>query len=226
MNRHISEQYDLELGGIRDQLMEMGGLVEQQVKDACLAYFTHDLPRAEDVRVNEKRLNRMELRLDDQCVGIIARRQPAAGDLRNIIGVMKAITDLERIGDEANRIAKMAIKVGGMEIPAHQYGNLRAMHNQVNEMLTDTLDAFARVNEEVAQQVIRADDAVDDAYDAIVAQCTRRMQEDTANIAHQLSTIWVARSLERIGDHAKNMAEYVIFQVLGKDVRHPSSMKT
>ncbi len=226
MSRHISEQYDLELGGIRDQLMEMGGLVEQQVKDACLAYFTHDLSLAEDVRVNEKRLNRMELRLDDQCVGIIARRQPAAGDLRNIVGVMKAITDLERVGDEANRIAKMSIKIASQEIPTHQYGDLRAMHDKVNVMLTETLDAFARVNEDVAQLVIRADDAVDDLYDAIVAQCTLQMQKDPANIPHLLSTIWVARSLERIGDHAKNMAEYVIFQVLGKDVRHPSSAKT
>lgn len=225
MSRHISEQYDLELGGIRDQLMEMGGLVEQQVKDACSAYFIHDLPLAEDVRVNEKRLNRMELRLDDQCVGIIARRQPAASDLRNIIGIMKAITDLERIGDEANRIAKMSIKIASQDIPAHQYGDLRAMQDKVSDMLTKTLDAFARVDDSVAQDVIHADEEIDDAYDDIVARCTSQMQQNTAHVQHLLSTIWVARSLERIGDHAKNMCEYIIFQVLGKDVRHPRSAK-
>lgn len=225
MSRHISEQYDLELGGIRDQLMEMGGLVEQQVKDSCSAYFIHDLPLAEDVRVNEKRLNRMELRLDDQCVGIIARRQPAASDLRNIIGIMKAITDLERIGDEANRIAKMSIKIASLDIPAHQYGDLRAMQDKVSDMLTKTLDAFARVDDSVAQDVIHADEEIDDAYDDIVARCTSQMQQNTAHVQHLLSTIWVARSLERIGDHAKNMCEYIIFQVLGKDVRHPSSAK-
>jgi len=220
MSRHISEQYDLELGAIRDQLMEMGGLVEQQVQDAGLAYVTHDMSMAQEVRERERRLNTMELALDDQCVAIIARRQPAASDLRNVIGVMKAITDLERIGDEANRVAKMTLQILDQGIPAHQYGDLRAMHQNVISMLNNALDAFARVNSDSARGVIQADDAVDDAYDAIVARCTEQMTEQPHEIRHLLTTIWVARSLERIGDHAKNMCEYVIFQVHGRDVRH------
>jgi len=223
MSRHISEQYDLELGAIRDQLMAMGGLVEQQVGDAGLAYVTHDMTLAELVREREKRLNAMEVSLDDQCVAIIARRQPAASDLRNVIGVMKAITDLERVGDEANRVAKMALQILDQDIPTHQYGDLRAMHQQVMSMLNSALDAFARVNAEAAQAVIRADEQVDDAYDAIVARCTKAMAERPHEIRHLLSTIWVARSLERIGDHAKNMSEYVIFQVQGRDVRHQAN---
>ncbi len=222
MSRHISEQYDLELGAIRDQLMEMGGLVEQQVQDAGAAYVTHDMSMAQEVRQRERRLNAMEIALDDQCVAIIARRQPAASDLRNVIGVMKAITDLERVGDEANRIAKMTLQILDQGIPAHQYGDLRGMHQSVIAMLNSALDAFARVNPEAAAEVIKADEAVDDAYDAIVARCTEDMSAQPEEIKHLLTTIWVARSFERIGDHAKNMCEYVIFQVQGRDVRHQS----
>lgn len=220
MSRHISEQYDLELSAIRDRLMEMGGLVEQQVQDVGLAYVTHDMSMAQEVRERERRLNAMEVELDDQCVAIIARRQPAAGDLRNVIGVMKAITDLERIGDEANRIAKMSLQILDRSIPAHQYGDLRAMHQDVITMLNNALDAFARLNSEAAAEVLKADEAVDDAYDAIVARCTEEMTQQPQEIRHLLSSIWVARSFERIGDHAKNMCEYVIFQVKGRDVRH------
>ncbi len=220
MSRHISGQYDLELGAIRDQFMEMGGLVETQVNNAGMAFVTHDLPLADDVREAEKRLNQMEIDIDDDCIAIIARRQPAASDLRQVIGVMKGVTDLERIGDEANRIAKMAYEVSDQDIPGHQYGDLRAVHAQVLSMLNHSLDAFARLDVEVSKEVIEADSAVDDAYKALLKRCGEEMRSDPEQVNHLLSQVWVGRALERIGDHAKNMCEYVIFQVHGRDVRH------
>ncbi len=220
MSKHISGQYDLELGAIRDSLMEMGGLVEQQVADAGLAFITHDVPLADQVRETEKRLNAMEVQLDDQCVAIIAKRQPAAGDLRNIIGIMKAVTDLERIGDEANRIAKMALKISDRDIPTDQYAAFRTLHGAVGTQLNQALDAFARTNAETASAVIGADKEVDRMYDEILAFGTESMQTNGDEVPHLLSLIWSARALERIGDHAKNMAEYVIFQVAGFDIRH------
>ncbi len=220
MSRHISGQYDLELGAIRDRLMEMGGLVEQQVADAGLAFVTHDVPLADQVRDTEKRLNAMEVQLDDQCVAIIAKRQPAAGDLRNIIGIMKAVTDLERVGDEANRIAKMALEVSDRDFPTDQYAAFRALHTAVGAQLNQALDAFARTNAETASAVIGADKEVDRMYDEILADSTVNMQSNGADVPHMLAVIWSARALERVGDHAKNMAEYVIFQVAGYDIRH------
>ncbi len=220
MNRHISEQYDLELSLIRDNLMEMGGLVEKQVNQACTAFTQHDLALAEEVRETESRLNQFEVELDDQCVSIIAKRQPTAGDLRAIVSVMKAITDLERIGDEADRIAKMAQGLRGVEIPADQYAELRGMHTMVVSMLHKTLDAFARLDVENALRVIEEDTDVDLTYNSIVRRCTQALQDKPNEIDHYMGIIWVARALERIGDHAKNISEYVIYQVKGQDVRH------
>lgn len=220
MSRHISEQYDTELRNIRDQLMAMGTLVEQQVTFAGTAFVTHDIPLADEIRETEKRLNHMELELDDQCVGIIARRQPTAGDLRQVIGVMKAITDFERIGDESDRIAKIALSISNREIPSSQYGELRNMHQKVTEQLHNALDALARTDVEIARRVISDDKPIDKLYKEIVGRCTQQMTEPHPDIEHLLAEIWVARSFERIGDHAKNVSEYVIFQVNGRDVRH------
>ena len=198
----------------------MGGLVEQQVEDACTAFVTHDLPLAEQVRVNEKRLNEMEVLLDDQCVAIIAKRQPAASDLRNVVGMMKATTDLERMGDEANRIAKMALLLADQEIPNHQYNELRQLSAATLAMLNQSLDAFARLDSVVANEVIAADEHIDQQFDQIVANGTSEMETHLSQVQHIMSQIWAARSLERIGDHAKNMSEYVIYQVRGTDIRH------
>ena len=142
MSRHISEQYDNELSYVREQLMEMGGLVEQQVNNACIALFHHDISLANDVREREQRLNQFEVEIDDLCVSIIAKRQPTASDLRAVVSVMKAITDLERIGDEANRIAKMAIQVAAHDMPDDQYSAFRSFHSNVVPQLHSTLDAW------------------------------------------------------------------------------------
>ncbi len=220
MARHISEQYDLELSQIKELLMEMGGMVEQQVDHACTALVNHDEALAEQVRDLESRLNQFEVELDDHCVSIIAKRQPTAGDLRNVVSVMKAITDLERIGDEADRIAKMAQRMTD-EAPAQdQYADFRNLHANVSKMLHRSLDAFARQDVENALRVIESDEEIDNAYNSLVRKCTQEMRDKTEGIENSVNMMWAARALERIGDHCKNIGEYVIYQVKGLDVRH------
>ncbi|MEM7101380.1 MAG: phosphate signaling complex protein PhoU [Pseudomonadota bacterium] len=223
MNKHISEQYDNELTQIRELLMEMGGLVEQQVARASQSLTTHDMALANQVRDNESRLNQMEVELDDHCVSIIAKRQPTAGDLRIVVSVMKTITDLERIGDEADRIAQMALSVAKSEVPEDQYADFRSMADKVSRSLNRALDAFARLDVESALRVIEEDQDIDSAYGQMVRQCIEIMRDESEQIEHTMSLIWAARALERVGDHAKNMAEYVIYQVKGLDVRHSPS---
>ena len=220
MHRHISEQYDIELSQLRDRLMEMGGLVEQQVDQACLSLINHDAKLADEVRQVESRLNQMEVELDDECVGIIAKRQPTAGDLRAVVSVMKLITDLERIGDEADRIAKMALSFTPFETPSDRYSGFRDMHKKATDALSRALDGFARLDVETALRVIEEDTDIDDAYDALVRTCINEMQQLPEEAEHFVGLMWAARALERIGDHAKNISEYVIYQVKGKDVRH------
>lgn len=220
MQKHISEQYDLELSQIRDTLMEMGGLVEAQVNNACNALVNHDRELAEDVRDVETRLNQFEVELDDRCVSIIAKRQPTASDLRAVVSVMKVITDLERIGDEADRIAKMAMELADSVPPAHQYAEFRAIHTNVVKMLKRTLDAFARLDVESALRVFEEDQNIDQAYNMIVRHAIETMQANPEEVERSVSLMWAARALERIGDHAKNISEYVIYQVKGRDVRH------
>jgi phosphate transport system protein len=223
MARHISEQYDLELSQIKELLMEMGGLVEQQVNNACLSLTGHDMALAEQVRDVESRLNQFEVELDDHCVSIIAKRQPTAGDLRIVVSVMKVITDLERIGDEADRIAKMALTIARAEIPSDQYADFRDMHEKVTRMLSRALDAFARLDVESALRVIAADEEIDRGYNALVRRCISAMRDKPDEIEQSISVIWAARAIERIGDHAKNIGEYVIYQVKGLDVRHTAN---
>ncbi len=220
MNRHISEQYDAELDSARALLLEMGGLVEQQLQQACQALYNHDIDLADRVRVGDATINQHEVDIDNLCTQIIARRQPAATDLRTLISIMKASTDLERVGDEADRIAKMARKVANLEQPADRYGDIRDMAASVHSMLSEALDAFARLNAESAVRVIDADEAVDDAYDEIVKEKGSEMKSSPETIEQSLTILWVARALERCGDHAKNLSEYVVYLVKGTDVRH------
>lgn len=220
MNRHISEQYDEELDSVRSLLLEMGGLVEQQLQKACQALYSHDSELADVVRVGDARVNELEVDIDDLCVHIIARRQPAATDLRTLISILKASTDLERVGDEAERIAKMAQKVADLELPANQYGEIREMAGNVQTMLADALDAFARLSPETAVRVIDADEVVDIAYKAILADMGATMKAHPDQVERALTVLWVARSLERCGDHAKNLSEYIVYLVKGQDVRH------
>jgi phosphate transport system protein len=220
MNRHISEQYDIELESARNLLLELGGLVEHQVQQACLALYSHDSQLAEEVRAGDRQINLMEVEVDELCVQIIARRQPAATDLRTLISILKAGTDLERIGDEAKRIAKMVIEVANLEVPSDQYGRIREMADRVSLMLGKALDAFTRSSPESAVEVIELDEAVDDAYDEIVRHLGEEMEARPESIQQLLTVLWIARALERCGDHAKNLSEYIIYLVKGQDVRH------
>ena len=220
MIEHISESYDLELRNVRNALMEMGGLVEQQVRNACQAFVGHDGQLAEAVQGGDRQVNRLELEIDDQCVQVIARRQPAATDLRTLIAAMKASTDLERIGDEAVRIAKMAAGLAAAEPPLDQYGPVRRLFANVIKMVSASLDALARQDAQQAAQLKEADGAVDADYDAILREQLAAMREQPEDIERKLSIIWAARSLERIGDHAKNIGEQVVYLVEGEDVRH------
>jgi len=214
MSKHISEKYDEELAAVQEALMEMGGLVEQQLNDACEGLITHDRHLSNKVREVEKRVNQLEVDLDDQCVSIIALRQPAARDLRVITSIMKAVTDLERIGDEADRIAKMALGVADLPIPAN--------HTDIVPMLTGALDAFARRDTTLAVKVIADDEKVDEGYAALVRKNMTEMRKNPEDVEHAMNLMWAARALERIGDHAKNICEYVVYQVEGEDVRHRS----
>jgi len=220
MNPHISEQFDAELGAARNRLMEMGGMVEKLLRDASSALLDHDAELAEQVKVADKRVNQLEVEIDEQCVNIIARRQPAASDLRTLISIMKASTDLERIGDEAGRVAKMAIRVAELEYPADQYGDFRHLAALTAEIVSKSLNAFARLDTDEAMQTIASDEAIDDAYDELVRRRSSEMRQDPGSIERDMSLIWAARALERIGDHAKNISEYVVYLVRGQDVRH------
>lgn len=222
MNRHISEQYDTELETVRRHLMEMGGLVEKQVRDASLAFVTHDDELAQTVRDGDREVNQMELTIDSQCINILARRQPAATDLRLLVTIMKSSTDLERVGDEACRVAKMAQAVMRLDPPGDRYQAIRDMSAKVARMVSGALDALARLDVDAALEQISLDDEVDDAYDAISRDVDAAVGEAAEAVQRGMRVLWTARSLERIGDHAKNICQYVVFLVRGEDVRHPS----
>jgi len=220
MHPHISEEFEAELERASTLLMEMGGLVEQQLRKACSAFVGHNAELAAEVRTNDRRVNQFEVELDDFCVNVIARRQPAATDLRTLISVMKASTDLERVGDESRRIAKMAQAISHLEFPADQYADFRDLSARVVKMLSASLDAFARLDPESAVRVIASDQEIDDAYDGIVKARGIRMRERSEDLDRSLNVLWSARALERIGDHSKNIGEYVVYLVKGQDVRH------
>ena len=224
MSRHISEQFDAELETVRSLLMEMGGLVEQQLQRSCHALVSHDVSLAEKAREDERKVNALEIEIDDACVHVLARRQPAASDLRTLISIMKASTDLERIGDESERIAKMAMDISHLEIPVNQYSDVRALQQQVVEMLRNSLNAFARLDAKQAVDVINADEAVDAAYNDFVRNQISSIREQAAVAERAVGMIWVARALERIGDHAKNIGEQTVYLVKGEDVRHTKSV--
>lgn len=217
---HISEQFDSELEQARNLLMEMGGIVEQQLKSAVQALTTHDIELAESVRDDDDRVNQLEIDLDELCVHVIALRQPAASDLRTLISIMKASTDLERVGDEAERIAKMALAVADFDYPGDQYNDIRVLGADAAAILRGALDTFARVDADEALAVIKADAKIDDGYADVVRERGREMTEHPEHIERAMNVIWAARALERIGDHAKNVSEYAVFLARGEDVRH------
>lgn len=219
---HISTQYNEELEDLRSRVLKMGGLVEQQIADAVEALVEGDSSKAEQVINLDIRVNAMEVEIDEECTLVLARRQPAAGDLRLIVAVIKTITDLERIGDQAEKIARMGIHLAEMERPKNSYNEIYRLGERVRRMMHNTLDAFARLDSEAAVQVTREDEKIDYEYDGIMRQMVTYMMEDPRMIQRSLDVVWSVRALERIGDHAKNICEYVIYLVRGKDVRHLS----
>lgn len=223
--QHTSHQYNQELDDARSKLMSMGGLVENQVTNAIKALLERDTQLAEKVAYSDYEINSFEVALDEQCAEIIARRQPAASDLRLLITIIKVITDLERIGDEAEKIGRYAVELAEIGTPSDLFNSLRHLGEHVKIMLRETLDALARMDVKQAMQVVSSDQQVDAEFDAISRQLFTRMMEDPRNIRDSLNVTWCARSMERIGDHCKNICEYVIYLVKGKDVRHTNLEK-
>jgi len=222
ISHHISRQFNEELEDIRNQVLTMGGLVEQQIADAITALVDGNIQLAETVIHNDYKINAFEVSIDEECTQILARRQPTASDLRLIIAVIKTITDLERIGDEAEKVALMGLHLAKMERPKNQYLEILDLGNRVRQVLHYTLDAFARMDTESALRITRDDEKTDHEYEGILRQMVTFMMEDPRSIRRSLDIIWAARALERIGDHSKNICEYIIFLVKGKDVRHIS----
>ncbi|MBV1871793.1 MAG: phosphate signaling complex protein PhoU [Gammaproteobacteria bacterium] len=220
VQKHISEQFNEEMDDIRNQVLTMGGFVEAQVRDACEALMTGDITLAQQVIHSDAEVNSMEKGIDGNCVEIIARRQPTAGDLRLIMSLHKVITDLERVGDEASKIALMALELAEMGRPRNECQELTHLAEHVRKELHDALDSLARMDIRSALDVASEDDKVDKEYEAVTRQLITLIMENPSNVSRVLNTLWAARALERIGDHAKNLCEYTIYVVTGEDVRH------
>jgi phosphate transport system protein len=229
VTEHLSKQFDTELETIRSRVLEMGGLVESQIRRALEALSSGERAVADDVIASDHRVNAMEVAVDGDCSQVIVRRQPAANDLRLILAITKTVTDLERIGDEAQKIARMAksIHERGAEGRSPRGVEVRHASEIALSLLRRALDAFARLDVAAAAEVIRDDAAIDGEFRSILRQLITHMMEDPRTISTALDVVWVAKAIERIGDHSKNMAEQVIYIVRGMDVRHvdPASIE-
>jgi len=220
---HTSKQYDVELESVRAKVLEMGGLVEQQIVNALEALTSVDVNLAKDVMERDTRVNALEVQVDEDCSHIIARRQPAARDLRMIMMMVKTITDLERIGDEATKIARTAQRIYEQDrMYKPRFNEIKSMVAIVREMLRTSLDSFARLDISQTVEVAKQDEQVDDQFRAAMRQLITFMLEDPRTISMSLEVLFVAKAIERIGDHAKNISEYVVYMVKGKDIRHTS----
>jgi phosphate transport system protein len=222
-NQHITQKFDEEMEDLRNHVLKMGGLVEEQICRATDALRTLDAKEAEEVVQHDQYINALEVSIDERCAHILVRRQLAASDLRMIVAVIKTITDLERIGDEAERIAKMAINISEKDSVFHnRYIAIMHLSEHVISMVHEALDAFARLDTDEAFDVVRDDEKADAEYQSTMRQMLTYMMEDPRTISESLDMMQAARALERIGDHAMNIGEYIIYLVLGKDIRHLS----
>ena len=217
---HISQQFDADLGAIKGHVLSMGGLVERQIVDALHAIIEADSQRAEEVLAREREVNRMEVSVDDEATRILVKRQPAASDLRTVLALIKTVRDLERVGDEAKKIAKLALKLTEEGPSPRGYHELRHIGAEVVTMLHIALDAMTRLDVEAALGVVRRDKDVDREYKSATRELVTYMMEDPRSISRVMNIMWALRSLERIGDHARNIAEYVFYMAKGKDLRH------
>ena len=220
-DKHISSQFDTELNTISTNVLEMGGLVESQLHQAIYALVHMNLATAEQVIENESKINQMELRIDHDIISTIGRRQPTARDLRFLMAISRTTQNLERAGDEIERMARMVksiIKSGSpRNLPTSE---LRVAADLAAAMLRKTLDSFARLDTTMAVTIIKEDDQIDDEYNGFLRKLITYMMEDPRTISPSLDLLFLAKSIERVGDHAKNIAEQIIFIVKGEDVRH------
>lgn len=220
MAEHTVKQYDEELDDIRTRVLQMGGIVEQQVVQAMNGLFDGDLALIEHVIENDHTINELQVELDESCTQIIARRQPAANDLRTIMSVSRVVTDLERIGDEAKKIAKASRSLLSAEHAGPPRVQMKHLGSQSIEALRKALDALARLDIDAAAEVVKDDHVLDVEFKAVMRQLITFMMEDPRTISRGIDVLFAAKALERIGDHAKNIAEHTIFLVRGRDVRY------
>ena len=221
-SQHLSSQFDEELSRLRTHVLQMGGLVETQVSAAIDAYSTGEIASVKTIVETDRKVNELEKAIDDDCAHVIAKRQPTASDLRLVLGISKIVTDLERAGDEAKKIAKGVRRIYENGHMPSQYGvGIRHLAEAALTMVREALDAFARLDTVQATNVIRADSEVDTEFKSIIRQLITHMMEDPRTITTAIDIISIARAIERIGDHAKNVAEHVVFIVEGRDIRHP-----
>ncbi|MCL7940762.1 phosphate signaling complex protein PhoU [Halomonas sp. ATCH28] len=221
---HISQQFNSDLSKLRTNFLTMGGMVENQIVKAMEALENHDYELAEETRLKDKEVDQLEILIDEEASRIFAKRQPAASDLRLVISVLKMVSDLERIGDEAKKIAKFVFsdfdESGNLVSTPRGYVEARYIAKHVTSMVRDALDSFSRFDTQMALRVMKEDKRVDEEYKVAARSLATVMMEDPRNITSCLSIMWVLRALERIGDHACNVAEHVIYMVEGQDVRH------
>ena len=219
-SHHISRQFNAELEDIKNHMLEMGGAVEKQLADALIAITSADSALASEVLVEEDNIDAMEIKIDEECSLILARRQPAASDLRLVLAIIKTVRDLERIGDESAKIARMAIKLAEEGDYPEGIVEFRHLGDRVSRMVNMALDAFARYDANSALEIAQDDRIVDNEYSSAMRSLITYMMEDPRSISRMLNLLWALRALERIGDHAKNVTEHVIYLVKGMDVRH------
>jgi phosphate transport system protein len=222
LGQHISHRYNEELEDIRSKVLKMGGLVELQADNAVKSLLNQDKALAKEVSDTDQKVNKMEMEIDEDCIRVIARRQPTASDLRLVIAVSKVITDLERIGDEADKIAQYSKKLAKKNTVIGMHADLAHLSELVLTILHDSLNAFARMDADQAVKILGSDKQVNIEFDNLSRLMITFMMEDSHHIKGTLRVNWCARSLERIAEHAQNICEYVIFLVKGKDVRHTS----
>ena len=222
-DKHLSTQFDSELNGVSSRVMELGGLVETQIRHAIHALTQFSLDAVQDVYQIEVRVNQMEIDIDRELSSIIARRQPTARDLRLLIAISKTTANLERVGDEATKIARMVKSIlesgSARSLPSSE---LRVASDLASGLLRKALDAFARLDTSAAVTILKEDDAIDQEFDGFVRKLITYMMEDPRTISSSLDLLFLAKAIERIGDHAKNIAELIIYVVKGADVRHSS----
>ena len=218
---HSSTQFAAEFGQMRDLVLKMGGLAEERVAAVVKSLDVRDAEAAQRVAGSDHQINALELRIDRECANILALRQPVARDLRTVITALKIITDLERIGDEAQKIAKQILEMGQTELPSSVQQELNRLGAHVYGMLQTALDGFARTRTDVLKELKIRDHEVDYECNEVVSALARAATSRSADIQSLLNALWCARALERIGDHAKNIGEYVVYLVDGKDIRHP-----